>query len=155
MSGQAQDPDPDHRADAALSLVDRWSAAHGVEPARTIASCGELSSLSCRGALPTSPRLRIQWRLHDYAFAEPLALRHRADVPRRPWRPWRVASRATYRSQAGEGSLYLSDTRLVEDPVADRHGGNHLVAAVVTLHECGRLWVFLHVDQLVWRAGES
>jgi|GEM_PF-3856192 len=74
------------------------------------------------------------------------------DVPRRPWR---VASRATYRSQASEGSLYLSDTRVVEDPVADRHGGNHLVAAVVTLHECGRLWVFTHVDQLEWRAGES
>ncbi len=40
MSGQAQDPDPDHRADAdadadaALSPVDRWSAAHGVEAPR-------------------------------------------------------------------------------------------------------------------------
>ena len=72
-----------------------------------------------------------------------------ADVP---WRPWRVAQKA--RSQAGESALHLSDTRVGENTVADCHGGNQFVAAVVTLHERGRLWVFPHVDQLVWRAGE-
>lgn len=40
----------------------------------TVQNCR--SSLSRRGALPTSPRLRIEGRMHDYAFAQPLATRH-------------------------------------------------------------------------------
>ena len=65
-----------------------------------------------------------------------------------------VTQKARYRSQAGEGSLHLSDTRVAEDPAADCHGGNQFVAAVVALHERGRPRVLSHVDQSVSRAGE-
>ena len=67
---------------------------------------------------------------------------------------FRWSSTTTYQSPAGEGSLYLSDTRFAKDTVADYHGGDQFVAAVVIPHERGRLWVFVHVYQPVGRAGE-